>query len=87
MLISTTPFQVKQGCEPPTFTCYFLGWNANLWAQDKTYETYRKQVSSGVTSVVDELSKYDENRKFKYAELKGKGNCPTGVDATKKEVS
>lgn len=58
-----------------------------MWAQDKTYETYRKQVSSGVTSVVDELSKYDENRKFKYAELKGKGNCPTGVDATKKEVS
>ena len=79
-------FQVKQGCEPPTFTCHFLGWNPNLWDKDKSYETYRKLVTSGVTSVAGELSKYDEDRKFKYADLKGKGNCPTGVDPTKKEV-
>ena len=47
---------------------------------------YRKQVTSGVTGVASELTKYDESRKFKYDDLKGKGNCPTGVDATKKEV-
>ena len=79
--------QVKQGCEPPTFTCHFLGWNPNLWAQDKSYEAYRKQISTGVTTVAEELEKYDDSRKFKYEELKGKGNCPTGVDASKKEVS
>ena len=81
-----TTFQVKQGCEPPTFTCHFLGWNPDLWAQDRSYETYRKQITSGVTSVASELTKYDEGRKLKYADLKGKGNCPTGVDPTKKEV-
>ena len=36
--------QVKQGFEPPIFTCHFLGWNPNLWAQDKTYEAYLKEV-------------------------------------------
>ena len=78
--------QVKQGCEPPTFTCHFLGWNPNLWAQDKSYETYRKQVSEGVTAVAEELKKYDDSRKFKYDELKG-SRCPTGVDASRKEVN
>ena len=37
--------------------------------------------------MADELKKYDDSRKFKYEELKGKGNCPTGVDPSKKEVS
>ena len=77
--------QVKQGCEPPTFSCYFLGWNPNLWAQDTSYESYRKQLSEGVTAVAEELKKYDDRHKFKYEELKGK-NCPTGVDASRKEV-
>ena len=76
---------MKQGFEPPTFTCHFLGWNPDLWQQDKSYENYRKQVTAGVTAVMDELSKYDESRKYDYADLKG-GNCPTGVDPTKKEV-
>ena len=79
-------FQVKQGCEPPTFTCHFLGWNPNLWGQDKSYEAYRKQVSEGITTVAEELKKYDDNRKFKYEELKGRSNCPTGVDVARKEV-
>ena len=78
--------QVKQGCEPPTFTCHFLGWNPNLWAQDKSYEAYRRQVSEGVTAVAEELKKYDDSRKFKYEELKGKDKCPTGVDPSRKEV-
>ena len=76
---------MKQGCEPPTFTCHFLGWNPALWQQDKSYDNYRKQVTAGVTSVLDELTKYDEGRKCKYEELKGT-NCPSGVDPTKKEV-
>ena len=79
--------QVKQGCEPPTFTCHFHGWNPDVWLQDKSYEMYRKQVSSGITSAIHELSKYDEGRKFDYEDLKGQNNCPTGVDPTKKEVS
>ena len=40
----TVCVQVKQGFEPPIFTCHFLGWNPNLWAQDKTYEAYLKEV-------------------------------------------
>ena len=77
--------QVKQGFEPPTFTCHFLGWNPNLWAQSTSYEEYRKQITAGVTSVTEELKKYDEGRKFKYSELKGK-QVPAGIDATQKEV-
>ncbi len=37
--------------------------------------------------MADELKKYDDNRKFKYVELKGRHNCPTGIDVTRKEVS
>ena len=37
--------------------------------------------------MAEELKKYDDNRKFKYEELKGRHNCPTGVDVTRKEVS
>ena len=77
--------QVKQGFEPPTFSCHFLGWNPNLWAQDNSYETYLKQVTQGVTSGKEELKKYDEGRKFPYEQLKGK--CPQGVNPTIKEVN
>ena len=86
-MINVISFQVKQGCEPPTFTCHFLGWNSNLWAQNKSYEAYRKQVSEGIIAVAEELKKYDDNRKFKYEELKGRNNCPTGIDVTRKEVN
>ena len=36
--------------------------------------------------MAEELKKYDESRKFKYEELKGKDKCPTGVDPSRKEV-
>lgn len=85
-LDSTQLLQVKQGFEPPIFTCHFLGWNPNLWAQDKSYEAYLKEVKQGVTSVSDELAKYDPNKKFPYEQLKGKNNCPEGVDPSNKEV-
>lgn len=85
---SLLPFnapQVKQGFEPLVFSCHFLGWNPNLWAQNESYEAYRQQVTQGVTSVQEELKKYEEGRKFPYEQLKGK-LCPTGVDPTVKEV-
>ena len=75
--------QVKQGFEPNTFRCHFLGWNPTLWAQNKSYEEYKKSVTSGVTSVEAELEVYDESRKLSYQELKGK---PVGIDLTRKEV-
>ena len=77
--------QVKQGFEPPNFSCHFLGWNPNLWAQNKSYEAYRQQVTQGVTSGQEELKKYDEGRKFPYEQLK-EDLCPPGVDPTSKEV-
>jgi hypothetical protein len=85
-LDSTQLLQVKQGFEPPIFTCHFLGWNPNFWAQSKTYEAYMKEVKQGVTSVSEELAKYDPNKKFKYEQLKGRGNCPVGVDPSNKEL-
>ena len=42
---STSLVQVKQGFEPPTFRCHYLGWNPSLWEKDDSYESYRKQVS------------------------------------------
>ena len=82
---STLLIQVKQGFEPPTFSGLFLGWNPNLWAQNKTYEEYRAQITAGVSDVRQELKTYEEGRKLTYNELKGK-QLPKGVDATKKEV-
>ena len=37
--------------------------------------------------MTEELAKYDPNKKFKYEQLKGRGNCPVGVDPSNKEVS
>ncbi len=42
---ATILVQVKQGFEPPTFRCHYLGWNPSLWERDDSYESYRKQVS------------------------------------------
>lgn len=84
-LDSTQLLQVKQGFEPPIFTCHFHGWNPNFWAQSKTYDAYLKEVKTGVTSVAEELEKYDSNKKYKYEELKG-SKCPPGVDPSNKEV-
>lgn len=75
--------QVKQGFEPNTFKCHFLGWNPSLWAQNQSFEAYKESVTSGVTSVQDELKQYDDTRKLSYEELKG---TPSGIDLTKKEV-
>ena len=36
--------------------------------------------------MADELAKYDPNQKYPYEKLKGKDNCPTGVDPSNKEV-
>ena len=36
--------------------------------------------------MAEELKKYDDSRKFKYEELKGKDKCPPGVDPSRKEV-
>lgn len=75
--------QVRQGFEPAPFRCHFLGWNPNLWAQNKSYEEYKNSVTSGVTSVQKELEVYDDSRKLSYEELKGN---PVGIDLTRKEV-
>ena len=52
-----------------------------------TLYMYGVQVKQGVTSVTEELAKYDPNKKFKYEQLKGRDNCPAGVDPSNKEVS
>lgn len=75
--------QVKQGFEPSTFRCHFLGWNPSLWAQNISFEEYKKLVTAGVTNVEDELKQYDDSRKLSHEQLKG---SPSGIDLSKKEV-
>ena len=55
-----------------------------MWSHEKSYEDYKQSVIAGITSVAEEVEKYDEDRKFTYEELLG---FPEGVDATKKEVA
>nr|XP_056717075.1 villin-1 [Euleptes europaea] len=47
---------VKQGCEPPTFTGWFLAWDSLKWTDKKTYEELKAELGddsslSDLTSV------------------------------------
>ncbi|XP_065886890.1 gelsolin, cytoplasmic-like [Dysidea avara] len=83
---STALIQIKQGFEPPNFTCYFHAWNPAVWRQDSSYETYLQKITSTgeteATSVQDELAVYSKT--YKLEELLNR-RCPPGVDPTCKE--
>lgn len=78
-LESTTILMVKQGFEPPTFTCHFIGWDDNKWRDGKTYEQLCAEMMAGnpdasaadlVVSVDDALKKYVPGGTiYTYAEL------------------
>eukprot|EP00039_Didymoeca_costata_P018244 m.332725 g.332725 ORF g.332725 m.332725 type:complete len:884 (-) comp16996_c0_seq1:287-2938(-) len=40
----TTFLVIKQGMEPPTFTCHFIGWDDDKWRNGKTYEELRAEM-------------------------------------------
>uniref|UniRef100_A0ACB8G1X9 Villin-1 n=1 Tax=Sphaerodactylus townsendi TaxID=933632 RepID=A0ACB8G1X9_9SAUR len=45
---------VKQGCEPPTFTGWFLAWDPLKWTGKKTYEELKAEL--GDDSVLSDLT-------------------------------
>ncbi|XP_062842397.1 advillin isoform X2 [Trichomycterus rosablanca] len=43
---------VKQGFEPPTFTGWFMAWDATKWSDGKTYEQLKEELGK-ITAVTD----------------------------------
>jgi hypothetical protein len=80
---------VKQGFEPPNFSCHFIAWNADKWSNGKTYEQLKAEAMAGggsgslVTSVQDSFAKLTTST-YALAQLQA-AELPEGVDSTKKE--
>jgi hypothetical protein len=80
---------LKQGYEPPNFTCHFIAWNPDKWSQGKTYEQLKAEAqAAGNTSVLqgsvqESLSKFT-NAVYTHAQLTTTP-LPEGIDVTKKE--
>ena len=79
---------VKQGFEPPNFTCHFFAWDSELWSKGKSYEQLKAEaVASGNTgslvgSVEESLSALTTST---YPLEQLKTSVPEGVDPTRKE--
>lgn len=90
---STVVLNVKQGYEPPNFTCHFTGWDIHKWSSGKTYEELKAEAmksnpsgdlgSMGPTSVSAALDSFS-GATYTFEQLTG-GSLPEGVDPTKKE--
>eukprot|EP00118_Oscarella_pearsei_P028746 m.2821 g.2821 ORF g.2821 m.2821 type:complete len:815 (+) comp8926_c0_seq1:165-2609(+) len=84
-LDSTVLYQIKQGFEPPTFTCWFHAWDPKRSppSEDDARAALEKE-NAGVCLVDEELAKYD--LKFTFEELKKPmEQLPTGVDPYSRE--
>uniref|UniRef100_H3DLM0 Advillin n=1 Tax=Tetraodon nigroviridis TaxID=99883 RepID=H3DLM0_TETNG len=91
----------KQGFEPPTFTGWFLAWDATKWSGGKSYEELKKELggeaspvcvtpvpNAVVTSQQQECGKSEKmHQLFQPKELihKSASELPDGVDPTQKE--
>ncbi|NXK47472.1 VILI protein, partial [Chauna torquata] len=53
---------VKQGCEPPTFTGWFLAWDPLMWNDKKSYEELRAELKddSSIGQLVSGLTSKNE---------------------------
>jgi len=91
-----TCFQVlKQGMEPPSFTCHFQAWEEGKFGGGKTYEELKAEMQAKnpdaatvAMSLDDELKKFTPGGViYPYEQLSGKSkeDLPEGVDATKLE--
>ncbi|NWU95029.1 VILI protein, partial [Upupa epops] len=52
--LDTPIIVVKQGCEPPTFTGWFLAWDPLNWADKKSYEELKAEL--GDNSSLEQLT-------------------------------
>jgi hypothetical protein len=84
----TVTIVVKQGFEPPQFTCHFFAWDAEKWSNGKTYEQLKAELAAGGASVASvsasAMLSTLTNAVYTYAQLKA-SPLPEGVDATRKE--
>lgn len=84
--------QVKQGFEPPNFTCHFFGFDSNKWSNGKTYEQLKAELKQSNPS--GDLSPMDISKAlsgfaagtYSYSVLTGSDPLPEGLDSTKKEM-
>ncbi|KAL8183063.1 UNVERIFIED_CONTAM: Villin-1 [Gekko kuhli] len=53
---------VKQGCEPPTFTGWFLAWDSLKWTGKKTYEELKAELGddSSLSELTSEITEGKE---------------------------
>ena len=78
---------IKQGFEPPNFTCHFHAWDPSKWSSGQSYEQMVASLGSaavGGVSAKDELTKYTGSRKYTFEQLTA-ATLPEGVDPTQKE--
>jgi hypothetical protein len=79
---------VKQGREPPNFTCHFGAWDEDKWSGGMTYDQMKAALTSGEVEAVSldkALGAYSTDRKFPYDQLKAR-NLPEEVDRSKLEA-
>lgn len=86
---------IKQGNEPPNFTCHFLAWDDSKWRAGQTYEQQKAEMQAKNPSaaadlggsLADQLAKYEPGGMIvPYAVLTGPpGQIPPEVDKTNKE--
>eukprot|EP00039_Didymoeca_costata_P010163 m.136190 g.136190 ORF g.136190 m.136190 type:complete len:840 (+) comp14725_c0_seq1:125-2644(+) len=88
----TTFLVIKQGNEPPSFTCHFLAWDDEKWRDGKTYEEMKAEMrAKNPDGALEELSFEDELKKFQPGgmlfsiEQLRSDDLPIEVDKTRKE--
>jgi len=84
----TVIMQIKQGFEPPNFTCHFHAWDPELWGKGKSYEELKAELAASgqsvTVSVKDVLQDLSTVKKFSYAQLTTEP-LPEGVDLANKD--
>lgn len=86
----TVIMQIRQGMEPPNFTCNFHAWDANKWSSGKSYEELKAALhgtgNAGPepVNIKDALKVYTSDVKYPYDDLVN-NRVPETVDLTRKE--
>jgi len=87
----TVMMQLKQGFEPPNFTCHFHAWDPEKWSKGKSYDELKQEIAAGnagdaagpvaISAALDKIT----TAKYSYEILTG-ATLPEGVDANNKEA-
>ncbi|XP_068171061.1 advillin isoform X2 [Antennarius striatus] len=83
---------IKQGFEPPTFTGFFVAWDASKWSGGKSYEDLKKELGNDLSPVTITADENCEKSKKIYQYFppddlvnKNATELPEGVEPTEKE--